>query len=86
MSKESPNPSGINNMDYMMRFTNKGHALHKGSVGWMSHGCIHLSDEDVPVIFKWVTKKTKIVITRASYMPFAKEDLQKIYINKHKPL
>jgi len=86
MSSESPNPSGVNNMDYMMKFTNGGHALHKGSVNWMSHGCIHLSDDDVPIIFKWANKKTKIIITRESYMPFAKEDLQKIYINKYEPL
>ncbi len=29
MSKSYPDPNGINNMDYMMRFTKYGHALHK---------------------------------------------------------
>jgi len=86
MSGENPSASGINNMDYMMRFTNGGHALHKGSVNWMSHGCIHLSIKDVPMLFKWTTKKTKIIITRHSYMPFAGMDLRKIYIKKYDAL
>jgi lipoprotein-anchoring transpeptidase ErfK/SrfK len=79
MSTLWPDESGVNNMDYMMKFTKRGHALHKGSVDWMSHGCIHIDPKDVPVIYHWSTYKTKVVITRHSYMPFAKEDLIKIY-------
>ena len=79
MSTLWPDESGVNNMDYMMKFTKAGHALHKGSVDWMSHGCIHIDPKDVPVIYNWSTYKTKVVITRHSYMPFAKEDLIKIY-------
>ena len=79
MSTLWPDESGVNNMDYMMKFTNAGHALHKGSVDWMSHGCIHIDPKDVPVIYNWSTYKTKVVITRHTYMPFAKEDLKKIY-------
>ncbi len=79
MSTLWPDDSGVNNMDYMMKFTNAGHALHKGSVDWMSHGCIHIDPKDVPVIYNWSTFKTKVVITRHTYMPFAKEDLSKIY-------
>jgi lipoprotein-anchoring transpeptidase ErfK/SrfK len=79
MSTLWPDESGVNNMDYMMKFTKRGHALHKGSVDWMSHGCIHIDPKDVPVIYNWSTYKTKVVITRHSYMPFAKEDLIKIY-------
>lgn len=82
MSTAYPDASGVNNMDYMMKFTRYGHALHKGSVDWMSHGCIHIDPKDVPVIYKWSTFKTKVVITRHTYMPFAKEDLQKIYMKK----
>jgi len=82
MSKDFPDESGVNNMDYMMKFTRYGHALHKGSVNWMSHGCIHIDPKDVPVIYKWSTFKTKVVITRHTYMPFAKEDLRKIYIKR----
>lgn len=81
MSTLYPDESGVNNMNYMMKFTNSGHALHEGSVNWMSHGCIHIDPKDVPVIYKWSDFKTKVVITRHSYMPFAKEDLRRIYID-----
>ena len=79
MSTLYPEASGINNMDYMMKFTQQGHALHQGSVDWLSHGCIHIDPKDVPALFNWCTYKTKIVITRHSYMPFAKKDLLRIY-------
>lgn len=79
MSTLYPDESGVNNMNYMMKFTKSGHALHEGSVDWMSHGCIHIDPKDVPVIYKWATYKTKVVITRHTYMPFAKEDLRRIY-------
>lgn len=79
MSRDFPDESGINNMDYMMKFTQRGHALHKGSVDWMSHGCIHIDPKDVPVVYNWSNYRTKVIITRHTYMPFAKEDLTKIY-------
>ena len=79
MSKDFPEEDGVNNMDFMMKFTPQGHALHKGSVDWLSHGCIHIDPKDVPVLFKWSNFKTKIIITRHSYMPFAKDDLRRIY-------
>jgi len=82
MSKDFPDESGVNNMDFMMKFTRFGHALHKGSVGWMSHGCIHIDPKDIPVLFKWSKHGMPIVITRQTYMPFAKDDLQKIYLTK----
>jgi lipoprotein-anchoring transpeptidase ErfK/SrfK len=80
MSTKYPEPSGINNMDYMMKFTHSGHALHKGSVDWMSHGCIHIDPKDIPVIYRWSDFRTKVVVTRHTYMPFAQEDLQRIYV------
>lgn len=79
MSKDFPEESGVNNMDFMMKFTKQGHALHKGSVNWLSHGCIHIHPKDAPVIYRWSNFKTKIIVTRHTYMPFAKEDLRKIY-------
>lgn len=79
MSNAFPDESGINNMDYMMKFTRQGHALHKGSVDWLSHGCIHIDPRDVPTLYKWSNFKTKVVITRHSYMPFTREDLRRIY-------
>ena len=82
MSKDFPDESGVNNMDYMMKFTRFGHALHKGSVDWMSHGCIHIDPKDVPAIYKWSRYGMPVVITRHTYMPFAKEDLRKIYLRR----
>jgi len=82
MSKAYPDESGVNNMDYMMMFTRFGHALHKGSIDWMSHGCIHIDPKDVPVIYRWSRYGMPVVITRHTYMPFAKEDLRKIYLRR----
>jgi len=82
MSTRYPDESGVNNMDYMMKFTKKGHALHKGSIDWMSHGCIHIDPKDVPVIYRWSRYGMPVVITRHSYMPFAKEDLKRIYMDR----
>jgi len=78
MSKAYPDEDGVNNMDFAIFFTPRGHALHMGSVNWMSHGCIHIAPKDIPVIYNWAKiGDTKIVITRKSYMPFAKHDLIK---------
>jgi lipoprotein-anchoring transpeptidase ErfK/SrfK len=78
MSQDYPDPSGINNMDYSIFFTPQGHALHKGSVNWMSHGCIHISPIHIPTLFRWARiGYTKVVITRNTYMPMAKPDLIK---------
>jgi len=78
MSHKYPDEDGVNNMDFALFFTNQGHALHMGSVNWMSHGCIHIAPKDIPVIFKWAKiGDTKVVVTRKSYMPFAKDDLIK---------
>jgi len=80
MSNQFPDESGVNNMDYMMKYTQRGHALHKGSVDWMSHGCVHIDPKDVPVIYNWSKHGMPVVVTRHSYMPFAKEDLRRIYL------
>ena len=79
MSNVYPDESGINNMNYMMKFTKRGHALHEGSVDWLSHGCIHIDPKDVPTLYRWSNFKTQVVITRHTYMPFAREDLRRIY-------
>jgi lipoprotein-anchoring transpeptidase ErfK/SrfK len=78
MSKAYPDDDGVNNMDFAIFFTKYGHALHMGSVNWMSHGCIHIAPKDIPVIFDWASVGyTKVIITRKSYMPYAKDDLIK---------
>jgi len=84
MSRAYPDESGVNNMDYMMKFTKWGHALHKGSVDWLSHGCIHVAPKDIPVIYNWSKLGMPVVITRHSYMPFAKDDLRRIYLGGRK--
>ncbi len=81
MSGAYPDESGVNNMDYMMKFTKWGHALHKGSVDWLSHGCIHIDPKDVPAIYNWSRLGMPVVITRHSYMPFARDDLRRIYLD-----
>lgn len=76
MSKKYPDEDGVNNMDFAIFFTNQGHALHLGSINWMSHGCIHIAPKDISVLFNWAkVNDTRIVITRKSYMPYAKHDL-----------
>jgi lipoprotein-anchoring transpeptidase ErfK/SrfK len=82
MSKDYPDESGVNNMDFMMKFTRFGHALHKGSVDWLSHGCIHIDPKDVPVIYRWSRYGMPVVVTRHSYIPFAREDLRRIYVGR----
>ena len=82
MSTAFPEESGVNNMDYMMKYTHNGHALHKGSVDWMSHGCIHIDPKDVPVIYNWSKYGMPVVITRHTYMPYAKDDLRRIYLRR----
>ncbi len=82
MSNDYPDESGVNNMDFMMKYTTRGHALHKGSVNWMSHGCIHIDPKDVPVIYRWSKHAMPVVVTRHSYMPYAKDDLRRIYLRR----
>jgi lipoprotein-anchoring transpeptidase ErfK/SrfK len=81
MSNRYPDENGVNNMDFMMKFTRFGHALHKGSVDWMSHGCIHIDPKDVAVIYRWSRYGMPVVITRHTYMPFARDDLRRIYLD-----
>jgi len=80
MSNRYPDENGVNNMDYMMKFTREGHALHKGSTDWMSHGCIHIDPKDIPVLYRWSHRGMPVVITRYSYMPYARGDLKRIYL------
>ncbi|ADV45731.1 ErfK/YbiS/YcfS/YnhG family protein [Nitratifractor salsuginis DSM 16511] len=81
MSTKYPDPSGENNMDFSIFFTHQGHALHKGSVNWMSHGCIHIDPRDICTLFRWAKPgRTHVIITRHSYMPFARPDLLRFHL------
>ena len=75
MSSTYPNTNGVNNMDYSMYFTNRGHALHLGNVDQMSHGCVHISINEIQGIFDWVDVGTTIVITRGNFENFVRRDL-----------
>ena len=78
MSKAHPEASGINNMDFSLWFTQRGHAIHMGNDDAMSHGCIHVGKKGAKSMFNWAKKNhTKVVITREHYMPFAYYDLLK---------
>jgi len=82
MSSKYPDEDGINNMDFSIFFTNSGHALHQGSMTGMSHGCIHVHKKVIPSLFNWAWIGMPVLVTRNSFMPFAQEDLMKIYYNK----
>ncbi|WP_292663052.1 L,D-transpeptidase [Nitratifractor sp.] len=87
MSKAHPDPKGVNNMDFSLFFTNRGHAIHMGNTNAMSHGCIHVGEKGADTMFKWATHKTKVVVTREHYLPFVYYDLQKVgyRVNKKTP-
>ncbi|NOR55480.1 MAG: L,D-transpeptidase family protein [Sulfurovum sp.] len=78
MSKTYPEASGINNMDFSLWFTPQGHAIHMGNDAAMSHGCIHVGAKGASSMFNWAkANKTKVVVTREHFMPFAYYDLLK---------
>ena len=76
MSAAHPSASGINNMDFEMLFTQQGHALHLGNTKALSHGCIHVGRKDVEAMFRWVDRKTKVVIMRGDYSQFLNAELE----------
>jgi len=87
MSKAHPDPKGVNNMDFSLFFTNRGHAIHMGNTNAMSHGCIHVGKKGANTMFKWANYNTYVVVTREHYLPFVYYDLQKAgyKVNKNTP-
>ena len=87
MSKQHPDPKGVNNMDFSLFFTNQGHALHMGNTNAMSHGCIHVGEKGASTMFKWAKHGTTVVVTREHYLPFVYYDLHKAgyRVNKNTP-
>jgi len=83
MSKSYPDPSGVNNMDFSLWFTQRGHAIHMGSDDKMSHGCVHVGEKGAKTMFEWATTKTKVVVTREHYLPFVYYDLKKSGYKEH---
>ncbi len=78
-SKEYPEEDGSNNMDYSLFFTKWGHALHKGNINSTSHGCIHVKQADIQMLYKWSKIGMPVLMTRHRYMYYAKSDLKRIY-------
>jgi len=78
-SSRYPEEDGSSNMDYSLFFTQWGHALHKGSIDNTSHGCIHVGQADIQVLFKWANTGMPVLITRHQYMQYARADLRRIY-------
>jgi len=70
MSNLYPDPSGINNMDDMLRLTNDGIAIHKGSISDYSHGCIHVDPSISRKIFDLSKKGLPVIITNEDYSDF----------------
>jgi lipoprotein-anchoring transpeptidase ErfK/SrfK len=83
MSSLYPSEDGVNNMNYTMRLTHSGVALHEGDTNWLSHGCIHIDSRDIAAIYNWAkVGGTTVVMTRERYMPFAKKDIERLYLGK----
>ena len=74
-----PEADGSNNMDYSLFFTNWGHAIHKGNIEQTSHGCIHVGQADIQVLYKWADLGMPVLMTRHRYMHYARPDLLRIY-------
>ena len=70
MSNLYPDPSGVNNMDDMLRLTNDGIAIHKGSIKYLSHGCIHVDESYSRKLFDISTKNLSVIITNEEYEDF----------------
>jgi hypothetical protein len=75
MSKTHPNPSGVNNMDFEVQFTQDGQALHLGNIRAMSHGCIHVGRQDIGPLFKLAKVGMPVVVMRGHYIQFLNEEI-----------
>ena len=83
-SNKYPEEDGSNNMDYSIFFTKWGHAIHKGSINNTSHGCIHVRQADIQMLFKWAKAKMPVLVTRHNYIHYARPDLKRIYLTEKK--
>jgi len=75
-----PKPNGGAKMDYMLRLTNDGIAMHLGKVPRskkpLSHGCIRLKNGFAQKLWKWADLDTEVEIS--GYIP----DVYKAQIKK----
>jgi len=64
--------TGINNMNYMLKITNDGIALHEGPIEEESMGCVHINPMDAPQLYNWTPNKTRVIILKNSYLKYYK--------------
>jgi hypothetical protein len=64
VSSKYPEPNGGARMDYMMRLTNSGIAMHLGFVPNYpaSHGCIRLKNGFAQKLYAWAPVGTEVII------------------------
>jgi len=70
MSTLYPADDGNNNMNDMLKITKSGVALHKGSIDYYSHGCVHIEPSKSGILFNWADSNTKVVVTRDYFKEF----------------
>ncbi len=83
MSQTHPDPSGVNNMDFELLFTQDGQALHLGNTAAMSHGCIHVGRQDISSLFKWAHVGMPVVVMRGHYKQFLKQEVDQFIEDLH---
>ena len=76
MSKTHPSSDGVNNMDFEIKFTPDGQALHLGNTAMMSHGCIHVARQDISALFKWAKVGMPVVVMRGHYAQFVADEVR----------
>ncbi|MCD6435047.1 MAG: L,D-transpeptidase [Clostridiales bacterium] len=62
-SKKYPSKNGGRNMDFAMFFTSTGHAMHKGNINGLSHGCVRTQEYQAKWLYEWSTHESKIIIS-----------------------
>jgi lipoprotein-anchoring transpeptidase ErfK/SrfK len=75
MSTKYPSADGVNNMDFTIKFTPDGQALHLGNIKAMSYGCIHVAEDDIRPLYKWSEVGMPIVILRGKYVQFLNQEI-----------
>ncbi len=61
-SKKYPSKNGGRNMDNAMFFTSNGHAIHKGNINGLSHGCIRTQGHQSKWLYEWSPHNTLISV------------------------
>lgn len=75
MSSKYPSADGKNNMDFTIRFTSDGQAIHLGNIKAMSYGCIHVEEDDIRPLYKWSKVGMPVVIMRGNYVQFLNQEI-----------